>query len=181
MGRSAILLGPLQVNGVGTAVMQRDEELLEDSLVPLLVYRHCTPVVVLDENRADDALCAQRTPVCHLRRLQWMFMVDTFGRGSAPYPQALSVPVTMRVTVSFVLPPGVMRKCGTAGALRNEPFTEGLAHYLSFWRKCLGHLGSCIDEASASSSVCFELQILIGCLAGPGGGWRALGFSPRFT
>lgn len=66
-----------------------------------------------------------------------MFMVDTFGRGSAPYPQVLSVPVTMQASVSFVRPPDVMRKCGTVGALRNKPLAEGLVLHLSFWRKCL--------------------------------------------
>ena len=46
---SAIPPEPLQVDGVGTAVLQRAEELLEDSLVPLLVYRHLIPVVVIEE------------------------------------------------------------------------------------------------------------------------------------
>ena len=41
------MLEPLQADGVGTAVLQRAEELLEYPLVPLLVYRHRIPVVVL--------------------------------------------------------------------------------------------------------------------------------------
>ena len=70
VGRSATLLEPLQADGVGTAVLQRAEDLLEDPLVPLLAYRHRIPVVILEEHRADDALCAQRIPDRHLRRLQ---------------------------------------------------------------------------------------------------------------
>ena len=111
--------------------------MLKDPLVSLLVYSHRIPVVVLKEYRADDALRAQRTPDRHLRRLQWMLMLDAFGRGSAPYPQVLPVPVTMQVNVGFVRPPDVLGECGTVGALRDEPFTEGLALCLGFWRECL--------------------------------------------
>ena len=70
VGRSTTLLEPLQADGVGTAVLQRAEELLEDPLVPLLVYRHRIPFVILEERRADDALWAQRIPDRHFQQLQ---------------------------------------------------------------------------------------------------------------
>ena len=70
VSRSATLLEPLQADGVGTAVLQRAEDLLEDPLVPLLAYRHRIAVVILEEHRTDDALCAPSIPDRHLRRLQ---------------------------------------------------------------------------------------------------------------
>ena len=54
---------PLQVDNVGTAVLQLAEGLLEGGpLVPLVAYRHRIPVVVIEEHWADDALCAQSIP-----------------------------------------------------------------------------------------------------------------------